>query len=244
LNPENIRETMMYTQAFNIYLRLFPMLASIALLIEGSALFLSDTARFGGSFVAYIVLLIAFHRSILLNEKYSLWGNQVANEKGSTKLPFLPFSGRVILFFLPLFLVFIGLSIALYAAGIENTSAAVFLAFGATALVFPFWGALAGTMLPAAAINGDSSFSSACNRGRQTYWRTVGRLFLGPVLFPVVMFAIIIFSARQFPMLFAADYPVWAMFLAATVGTMIGFFTPLLTATALSMAYRIVEPKA
>lgn len=236
----------MYIQAFKTYLRSLPLLAAAALLMEGAALWLGTSSGIGAAVIVHILIAMMFHRAILLNESYSIWGTPIASEESARKQPFMPFTGRVLLFFLPLAAVFVAVigALAPLTEHENQTAVRTILALGITALVFPFWGALAGTMLPAAAIGADSSFRTACKRGRQTYWPTVGRLFAGPVFFPALLLALILAAASQLPILAIDNPSVWMTFLISTLAIIIGFFTPLLTATALSMAYRTAETKA
>ncbi|KIT16348.1 hypothetical protein [Jannaschia aquimarina] len=233
-------------QSFKTYLRLLPLLAAVALMMEAAALLVSSSSSIGTTVVVHILVTMAFYRAILLNESYSIRGTPYATEKRAANLPFLPFAGRILLFFLPLAAVFASAIVALPTpTEHENqTAARALLALGMTTLVFPFWGALAGTMLPAAATGGDSSFRSALRRGRQTYWRTVGRLFAGPVLFQASVLVLVVTAVPRMPIFATDNPPIWMTLVVSTLGTTIAFFTPLLTSTALSMAYRVAEFEA
>ncbi|MEX3014203.1 hypothetical protein [Gymnodinialimonas hymeniacidonis] len=188
------------------------------------------------------MLALIFHRAILLDEQLSIWMTPTSTDADQKKWPFLPFSWRFALLFLPLILVFGGLvALFLPAVGAEQAIGALLLALIVTTLLSPFWLAAAGTMLPAAAIGGDARFKAAFRRAKNGYWRTVLRLFLGPILYQIAVIGLLIAVLEPTLEGVWEQLPVAIELLIYSVIRTLGFVTPLLTATALSMAYQRSE---
>ena len=236
----------MYKIAWGVFVKALPLLFLLGVLIEAFVLFFGQgAANAGAEFILAVSLALLFHRVILLDEDISLWGRAKDHDGVFAKLPFLPFLGRFFLVMLPLAVIFILSVVALWpliTRGGTFSSYAFFSAMIPAVLVFPFWAGGVGTMLPAAATGGDASWKAAFCRGRQTYWATVGRLWVGPILFVVLSIAVVVVLLSVAPISDAATFFASSVgFAISVVVTIVGFVPPLLTATALSMAYRRAE---
>ncbi len=224
----------MYKIAIRTFLQNFPIFLIVALLLAGFS-FLEMNVQSGGSFFAYGLVALFSHRMILLNENYG-WSGKPTLKPGET-MPMWAFFWRYGLFFI----IFLFLSLAVFLPLMPSDPndeakivGAIILSF---LIVAPFYSillSLFGTVLPAAAVRGERSFSAAFHRGRKRFWITMGRLALGPALIFVAMFMLAI-AVPETMNSAILDFASNAVFY------LLGLLPTHMTAVVLSMAYSEAE---
>ena len=231
----------MYRIAARVFLNFWPMLLLLAAMIEGLTA-VSGSTTFGAELVVGIMLALMFHRAILLGEPMHLWTRPKDENGYAVRWPFGSFLLRFAVFLLPLAVVFVAVLVSvLNVLPSQDAQLAAIVALFPAVMVFPFWGGLVGTMLPAAAVGGDAKLGTALRRAKGTYWITVFRLFAGPILFPVLAIGVAFGIVQNVPMLLADDAPLAVTLPFGVILSTVSYMTPLLTATALSMAYQEAE---
>ncbi|QBY00860.1 hypothetical protein E2K80_09085 [Rhodophyticola sp. CCM32] len=232
----------MYPRAARIFRHLFPFLTLMAVIWEAVVLLVGQDSS-GANLVVYWLLALIFHRSVLLGEDVNLWGVKKNNAPDIGKWPFGQFAWRSVILIAPSVMIFILVVFVVFRAVDDGRSeTAILMALLTTGLFFQFWAAGFGTMLPAAAVHGDASFSAAARRGKRTYWATFGRLMAGGFLTTILLFVAMIGLATMWPALLDTEIqPIWLIFLIDVILRLVGFIPTLLTAVALSMAYERFE---
>ncbi len=136
------------------------------------------------------ILALYTHRMILLNEHYGLGDLYKRQEASVRKPPMISFIlvsviGLVVFMallgiFTYLLYILIG-EIALKDRG--HILLSVLIALMPAIIVYGVLLSLFGTVFPAAAIGGDRSLKAAWKRGKSSFWKTLGRLIVGPLAF-------------------------------------------------------------
>jgi len=239
----------MYQTAFQVFRQSLGFLLPMALLIE--AVNLAFDISGGFTLVLGAMLAFYFHRAVLLGNPYTFTDFFKLRATDGQNWLNWSFCWRFGVLLLIPGIVFIAMLVGLlYIVGLDHTPTdsetlgAALVAIVPGALVFLPIAALVGTMLPAAAIEADASMGRAFQRGKKTFGVTLWRLFSGSCLYTlfltIAMALCLGFLNAQAPILAANQI---ASFLINTLLSLLGFFTPLLTATALSMAYRTGEER-
>jgi hypothetical protein len=194
-------------------------------------------------------LAIPIHLTVM--KQTSGW-KQMANPENIKRVkPFVLRSiGLAVLCAIPIIII-----IALMANQFSNGATAaqniyvlakIIIAAGAALIVsilaiFAKW----GTMLPAAAVDGDASFSRAGERGSATFFYTLPRLFISMILLTVVLVAITHYTMKWFPitgMVVANNgIPNLTRLAFLILASLFGTFQVVMSAVILSRAYMIVE---
>jgi hypothetical protein len=231
--------------AFRNSWQLFALLALVITVIEGLEL-LSSTNTAG----IILTIFVAFysHRMVLLGEAYD-WKSKTSPEpmtKGA-RFPIWPFMWRSAVLFAVFLIAFIFLLAQLTnVSGPLEPDSLEFLSRILVCLVviLPFYGillALIGTILPAAATEQNASLKSALRRGLKTFWRTLGRLIFGNMLFSATLLivSVLLVTLLQSSGL-GAGLPMHGLTFLINLGS---YFSVMLAATALSMAYQEGEER-
>lgn len=199
----------------------------------------SGTLSIGANLFVYAIVALMAHRVILLDKAVLL------TIRFGDKFSVWRFLWRYICFFI-IAAVFWGVSIYWLMQSFEPVSddpvvgsffiAPIFLiALLPAWIVFAVLMSVAGTILPAAAVNGDASISAALARGG--ILRTFLRLVFGNLLGAIICTVIVIGASILIP-----DTP--DGFFIDIFGTLLGFVPLILTASALSLAYMEAEGSA
>ena len=232
----------MYKQALGAFVAHF----SIFLAFAALATFL-DEVDLGSSFVGVKIVLsglLAFycHRMILLGDDFG-WDQVIAKRsKFGNSIKLWPFMWRLLLattlFILSATAIFFQLREVVESA-LQGPDVFV-VGFLLSALIaLPLYGialALFGTVFPAASINADASLSTAFTRGKARFWITLWRLFIGFFCFSMAGVAAYVSASVYFGYQTAADGVFY--YVLSFGATLLGCFSTLLAATALSMAYQ------
>lgn len=235
-----------YRIAAKAFVGSFPLVIIISVMLALAKQFLPSTSQIGGTVIACALMAFYAHRAILLDETHSwreLFGWRTQKTPAIKMWPFLwrmyicwAFAAGVCF---SLFMIQKTLFFAPDEAMDTNVKTGLVVISFALTVVFalPVLAAF-GTMLPAAATGGNASLSAAWHRGRQRFWRTLGRLWGGSVLFDVLIYVMIVglliwlFPETGNPGVYAAlRIPI----------ELAGIFAIYLTAAALSLAYMETE---
>jgi hypothetical protein len=97
---------------------------------------------------------------------------------------------------------------------------------------------LVGTVLPAASINADASYSAALKRGRPQFWNTLWKLFYGPVVMSILggFLLNLLYSLAPYLIPIASMKPV-IYIIIEIIYVAISFFSTVLVATILSQVF-------
>lgn len=202
----------------------------------------------GASLVLGTMLALYSHRMILLNENYG--GADLFNRNGPNgqKLPMLSFflvSGIGFLIFMLLGIVVLYLWFFLL-LGVnlgdkEQLAEALKLSQIPAAFFYGIVLSLVGTVFPAVAIGADRSVKTAFKRGKLGFWKTFGRLVIGPVALTLVggwaLRAVTIYMKNAGSNISGATVEIPLSVLEICIH----FGVILLGVTALSMAYQSAE---
>ncbi|WP_456387774.1 hypothetical protein [Profundibacter sp.] len=202
----------------------------------------------GMSSVIGAMLALYTHRMILLDENYGaadLFKRHGPNGQKPPMFSFFLVSGIGALVFILLFgLVFYVLFYLLLGVNLDNKeqlTGAMFLSLIPAAGVYGIVLSLVGTVFPAVAIGADRSLKTAFQRGKRRFWKTFGRLVIGPFAFTLLgMVGLIAVTGY----LQGAGYNISSAIvdiLLAVLTYCINSGSILLAVTALSMAYQEAE---
>lgn len=236
----------MYRMAFDALKATWPVVLVAAVALAGLKIFLDDgTAGMGGALVAYAMVALYAHRAMLLGETLT-WRDSFRSQKSkAVAIPMGSFIWRMFgwwLFagaaWLCCFLALRWLFLWMFdeMAGEQLAGLVVIALIPTTVIALPALAAF-GTVLPAVAIGGDSSLGRAWQRGRQTFWSTLGQLWGGNILFFVGANAVLLW-------LFPTTGVVIIDGAFQVLFELAGLFAILLTASALSLAYQRSDPVA
>ncbi|QRF68146.1 hypothetical protein [Ponticoccus alexandrii] len=187
----------MYKNSFVTIARALPVLAPLVLLAAAAEYIEPRVPRALMSFVLYALMALFAHRASLLKERPTVRQALSGRAADGAPLPVLAFLLRAAVFIGALVALIFGLGygLALYSGVEERLLRAVVV--GGILLGIVLHGILlsyTGTMLPACAVGDDASLAAAWARGKQTFGRTLGRLFFGSFLFSaftVILFVVI-----------------------------------------------------
>lgn len=230
----------MYRVAADAFVAIWPALLTAAVCLAGLKTILDEgTSTLGGALVVYAMIALYAHRAILLGETMR-WRDSFKRAKSdATPAKFGPFLWRMFgwwLFagtiWLCSFLILRWLFLPSFKGLTSDEFAgAVIISLIPTVIVtLPVLAAL-GTVLPAAAVGGDDRLAAAWRRGRQTFWRTLGRIWGGNILFFVIANGVLLWLIPTTGVI-VIDGAFQILF------ELVGFFAILLTASALSLAYQ------
>jgi len=220
-----------YNKAFNAFRSNLPLFFIFAIGLTLLEEFASRGTRIGGGLLLSGIVAFYCHRMVLLGESYG-WEHTVKNTTpDGAKIKIGPFLWRFLLICLSLIVLAVASFITF---GVKNEQQVMLIILIAL-LPFGLLLALLGTMLPAAATNGDASLSAAFRRGKKQFWKTLWRLLYGNVLFAIVTLFLLLLAANAVPDTFAFSLGV------SFFGSLISCVITLLAATALCMAYEEAE---
>lgn len=202
----------------------------------------------GASFVIGALLALYTHRMILLDENFGgadLFKRHGPNGQKPPMFSFFLVSGiGALVFMLLLGLGFYVLFYLLLDVNLDNKErlmGAVSLSLIPAAGVYGLLLSLIGTVFPAVAIGADRSLKTAFQRGKLRFWKTLGRLAIGPFAFTLLgafgLIAATGYLERTGYNISSAPVDIPLSVLAYCVN----FGAILLAVTALSMAYREAE---
>jgi hypothetical protein len=228
-----------YNTSFDTMGRMSPIVILAVVLLEAITFFTHGVTQVGASVFAFGFIALIAHRVVLLDEDYGWSTVFKRSDAGAVRLPIWGFFWRYGL----LVLVFSGVLMALsiYVATSteigrsQETVVVVFSTGFVVSIVMAALVGLIGTVLPAAAVGGDTRFAVALQRGRKRFWKTMGRFVAGPVVVFIVSVIVMGGLAMQ-----DAGHPA-AMIILGAMGTVIGVFNTVMVATILSMSYREAE---
>lgn len=200
------------------------------------------------SFVLGAMIALFSHRMILLDENYGagdLFKKQGPSGQKPPMLSFFLVSGIGMVVFLMLlaaffYLLFVQLS-GIDLGDKEQITGALVISTMPAVLAYGILLSLFGTVFPAAAVAGDKSPKAALRRGKASFWKTLGRLAIGPFSVGMVGFAGIVMLSNNLITSGVdinsamVDVPLSVLAYSLNLGTI------LLGVTALSMAYQSAE---
>ncbi|WP_127114885.1 hypothetical protein [Shimia sediminis] len=187
-------------------------------------------------FFVYGFLIFNFHFTTLKGIRVSAFGSIPPGGKPTFNFWFaygLPVAAIVVVFFVS----FNALNEPYGTSAAGYSTLIMLVAFGLFLALF-------GTMIPAATVGTSVGLRAALRRSRQSFWFVLWRLILGPGLYGVCLFSLVIVLQNKGiippePQAFAQVTPINALW-SVTI-TILGLFNSALTATILSMAYLHVE---
>ncbi|MDW3224888.1 MAG: hypothetical protein R8G34_18725 [Paracoccaceae bacterium] len=200
--------------------------------------FLSSTSIFDGSLIAFAIIAFYAHRAILLDERLS-WRNALWRpSKDAQPIKMGPFLWRMFGWWTFAAAVWAFCFLALRRASFlpdqnitpDESAGLIFVGLILTVVItLPVLAAF-GTMFPAAAVEGSTSLGSAWRRGRKSFWRALGRLWGGNILFFVISSGVLLWLLPE------TGSPVMDGVMRVPF-ELVGIFAICLTAAALSLAY-------
>jgi len=222
----------MYKQAFKTYDEI-----SVFVLLIATATIVASHLTSSSWGIIFMTMMLAYyaHRNILTGEIPTLKKNP--NKKAN-------FSWAFMWRFLTLTLVplIIAIILAYKTVGISNiyifTLVVVIVYFTGLGIIL----SLVGTVLPAAAVNADASYSAALKRGRPQFWSTLWKLFYGPVVMAILSGILLqlLYSIAPYIAPIASIKPVIYVIIEF-IYVSISFLSTVLIATVLSQLYMDTE---
>jgi hypothetical protein len=199
----------------------------------------------GMSFVVGAILALYTHRMILLDENYGaadLFKKDGPNGQKPPLLSFFLVSGiGLLVFILIVGVVFYVLFYLILGANLDDKGqfiGAWFLSIIPAAGIYGIVLSLIGTVFPAVAIRADRSLKTALQRGKLRFWKTLGRLAIGPFALSLLW---VIGLATFIRYLEGAGFNVSGASVDIPLSVLaycMNFGSILLAVTALSMAYQ------
>lgn len=218
----------MYKKAFQTYKEIFVIVLIVAIGIPIASLFTSSSWA-----ILFATAMLAFwaHRNILTGEKMGLKNNPDKN----THSPWAFIWRFAVLIFIPIILATI---MTFTTVGISDTGIFTLVLLIISFILLGIILSLFGSVLPAASVKADASFSTAMKRGAPRFWSTLWKLIYGPVV-------ISIFSAIIWVILYSLVSniemgPSMTTIIDVTIGFISGLISALstvLVATILSQVY-------
>lgn len=237
----------MYARAVRVFCANFPLFAVFAALAVAFDVIAELVgSRYGvlfGSLMIFALVTLFSHRLLLSGQKAVLSDMFKRQPVGPLAGAQKPFMLRLAGLWLLGFLAWAFSAWLLYGIvpGPERTLPIVVMMLGifpAGLLVYVVL-ALFGTTLPAAAALQDARFSTALQRGRQSFWKTLLLLMMGNGVFTLASIAGVILLGSHL----WEDAPRAVTLLIDFLSQLAGLFGIHLTATALCMAYENAEPQ-
>ncbi|WP_372571188.1 hypothetical protein [Ruegeria jejuensis] len=231
-----------YARALRTFAANFMLFFALSVVMALLKLFLDSSSTNGASLVFYTLVALFCHRLLLTEERTTKADIFPGRKDGPLAGRLWPFCWRMGLFWLFAACVWGFFFYLIFGLLPEVDKGSVFgagmLALVPAALVFYVVAALVGTVLPAAAMEGDMSITTAFRRGRGSFWKTIWRLIAGNGLFSIVSLVALIALASHIPV---NAGPVIGTALGI-LGEVSGMFTIMLTAAALCLAYETSAP--
>lgn len=238
----------MYARATRVFCTSFPLFAVFAALAVALDVIAETTGSRSGVLVASLMVFgfvsLFSHRLLLSGQKAAVADVFKRQPVGPLAGAQKPFMLRLVGLWLVGFLAWAFFAWLLYGIvpGPKRTLPMVVMMLGilpAGLLVYVVL-ALFGTALPAAAALQDARFSTALQRGKQSFWTTLLLLLTGNGLFTLASFSCVILLGNSL----WEDAPRAVTLLLDFLVQLAGLFSIHLTATALCMAYEAAEPQA
>jgi len=218
----------MYKQAFRTYDEI-----SVFVLLIATVTTVVSHLTSSSWVIIFMTMMIAYsaHRNILTGETPTL-------KKNPDKEANFPWAFMWRFLTLILVPIIIAIALAYKTVGSSNvfnfTLIVVIVYFAGLGITL----SLVGTVLPAASVNADASYSAALKRGKPLFWNTLWKLFYGPVVMAILGGVLLqqLYSLVPYFVPIASMKPVIYIFIEI-IYVAISFFSTVLVATILSQVY-------